>query len=159
MRILDNFIAVMFLSFIVGMIADAILRRTANYAWVSSRYLFAKSKSYERIGVLWFRWFLLITPLRYFNTQICFANKCDLGTLQAVRSNMATTEVSHWCGAIAMLCVTCVVWWQRGATLGLWFLLFNFLGNVYPALLQQYNKRRLERVIAVAAKRQLVTSA
>lgn len=153
MRFLNNVTLILFLSFLVGMLVDAILRRTANYAWLSSRYLFAKSTSYERLGVLWFRWFLLITPLRYFNTQICFTEKRDLKTLRVIRDNMACTEVSHWSGAVAMLGVTCIVWWHRGLATGLWFLLVNLVGNVYPSLLQQYNKRRLERVIAVVEKR------
>ena len=66
---------------------------------------------------------------------------------------MATAEISHWVGFIVMLFLTGVAWWYRGAIVGLLYVLFNLIGNVYPCLLQQYNKRRLERLILIAEQR------
>jgi len=45
MHFLDNAVAAMFLSFIVGMMVNAILRRLAIYDRLSNGYLFSKSKS------------------------------------------------------------------------------------------------------------------
>ncbi len=42
-----------------------------------------------------------------------------------------------------MLAMTLIAWWNRGTNAGLAFLFFNVLGNLYPCMLQQYNKRRL----------------
>ncbi|MBK7895077.1 MAG: hypothetical protein IPJ90_09390 [Anaerolineaceae bacterium] len=153
MHLLDNAILFMFLSFVMGVIADPILRRMTNYEWWSTRYLFKDSKTYEKIGILWFQRFLKVTPLGSFNGNIHFTQKRDLATLRAIREQMATAEMSHWVGFIVMLGLTVLAWFYRGAVVGLVYVAFNVLGNVYPSLLQQYNKRRLNRVISALEKR------
>ncbi len=153
MHLLDNVILFMFLSFVVGVCVDPILRRVTDYEKLSTRYLFSDLAAYERLGVLWYRRFLLVTPVGSFNTSIHFDKNRDLEKLTEIRDHMATAEISHWVGFVVMLIMTVVAWWYRGAFIGLLYLLFNLLGNVYPCLLQQYNKRRLERLISVAKRR------
>ncbi len=70
MNLLSNPVAVVFLSFILGMIGNSVLRRMAVHDSLKDRYLFSGAKTYERLGVLWYRKFLLATPLRFFNTNI-----------------------------------------------------------------------------------------
>jgi hypothetical protein len=152
-HLLDNAVAAMFLSFIVGMIGNAILRRWTIYEKLSNRYLFSKSKSYERLGVLWYRKILLATPLRFFNTNIRISGNQTLESLESIKVHIANAEVSHWVGFAAMLVLNVAAWWYRGLTIGLAYLILNILGNLYPCLLQQYNKRRLARVIAATKKR------
>jgi hypothetical protein len=150
---LGNPCAMLFLSFLAGVFADTLLRRMAAYDWLSSRYLFAKPKAYERLGVLWFRRFLLATPLRLINPNIRFAKKTDLESLKKVREHIASAEVGHWVGMVVMLGLMVVAWWLYGTKVGVGYLVLNVLGNLYPCLLQQYNKRRLEPVIAAFEKR------
>ena len=153
MHLLDNVILVTFLSFVVGVFADPILRRVTDYESLSTRYLFADAETYELFCVLWFRWFLQVTPLGRFNRDIHFTGKRDLATLKTIRDHMATAEMSHWVGFMSMLAMTFVAWWHRGTIVGLSYVAFNLLGNVYPCLLQQYNKRRLDRLISVIENR------
>lgn len=143
----------MFLSFLAGVFADSMLRRMPSYGWLSSQYLFANPKTYERLGVLWFRRFLLATPLRLFNTSICFNKRSDLELLKKIRGHIASAEMGHWVGFVTMLGLMFVAWWNYGLKVGLGYLVLNVVGNLYPCLLQQYNKRRLDRVIAVLEKR------
>lgn len=152
--LLGNPIAMMFLSFLAGVFADSLLRRMASYEWLSSRYLFANHKAYERLGVLWFRKFLLATPLRLFNTHIRFTKNTNLDLLKRVREHIASAEIGHWVGFMVMLGLMIVAWWYYGSKVGLGYLFLNVLGNFYPCLLQQYNKRRLGQVIAVLEKRE-----
>lgn len=154
MHILDNVIFFLFLSFVVGIIVDPILRRVTNYESLSTRYLFAKNSTYESLGVLSFRRFLSVTPLGSFNRDIHFTEKRDLETLRTIRNHMATAEMSHWVGFISMLGVTAAAWSYRGPIVGIAYVLFNLLGNVYPCFLQQYNKRRLERLISMSERRE-----
>ena len=153
MRLLDNAIAAMFLSFIVGMAVNALLRRLEIYERLSNLRLFSDPKSFENIGVLWYRKILLATPLRYFNPNIRFSSNRSKETLDSIRVHMANAEVSHWVGFFAMLPVMVAAWWYRGSTVGLAYLVLNVLGNLYPCLLQQYNKNRLNKVIAITKKR------
>jgi len=153
MQFLNNPIAVMFMSFIIGVFADLVLRRMPVYGWMSARYLFADSKTYERLGVEWFRKILLATPLRMFNTNIKLPKKRDLQLLKDIRKHIATAEVSHWVGFAVMMVATVYAWSVYGPKTGLSFVFFNIVGNLYPCLLQQYNKRRLYQLIAVMERR------
>jgi len=155
MQFLNNAIAVMFLSFIIGVFADLVLRRMPFYAWMSSRYLFANSTTYESLGVEWFRQILLKTPLRMFNPNIKLPKNRDLQMLKDIRKHMATAEVSHWVGFVVMMVLTVYAWISYGPKIGLSFVFFNTVGNLYPCLLQQYNKRRLYQLIAVMERRKL----
>ncbi|MEM7034254.1 MAG: hypothetical protein AAF629_32225 [Chloroflexota bacterium] len=87
------------------------------------------------------------------NREIKFSHKRDLATMRAIREQIATAEMSHWVGFIVMLGLTILAWLSRGTIVGLAYLVFNIIGNVYPSLLQQYNKRRLSRVISILEKR------
>ncbi len=147
MNLLSNPVAVVFLSFILGMIGNSVLRRMAVHDSLKDRYLFSGAKTYERLGVLWYRKFLLATPLRFFNTNIRFTTNRTLETLESVKMHMTDAELSHWVAFFAMLVVNGFVLWYRSPKMALAFLLVNIIGNLYPCLLQQYNRHRLAKVI------------
>lgn len=153
MQVLMNPIAVMFLSFIVGLFADHVLRKSSWYEWLSQRYLFSDERAYEAVGVGLYRKILLATPLRMFNPNIKLPRTRDLRVLKEIRRHMATAEVSHWAGFAVMMLVTVYAWNIAGPRTGASFVFFNALGNLYPCLLQQYNKRRLHHLIAAMEKR------
>lgn len=154
MHILDNVILFMFLSFVAGIVVDPILRRLTNYGSLSNRYLFSNPRVYELLGVRMYKCFLKSSPMGSFNKNIHIPKKGDLETMRAVRNNMASAEMSHWVGFILMLAMTFPVWFYRGAIVGVAYIIFNMLGNLYPCMLQQYNKRRLINLISVIEKRQ-----
>jgi Glycosyl-4,4'-diaponeurosporenoate acyltransferase len=147
MILLANPLAVMFFSFLFGMMGNAILRRMSIYERFSDRYLFSGSEPYESLGVLWYRKILLATPLRFFNPNIRFSANRSLATLNSVMMHIKTAEVVHWVGFAAMLVLNFAVWWYVGIEMALAYLSLNVFGNLYPCLLQQYNRRRLTRVI------------
>lgn len=149
MQLLNNAIAAMFLSFIIGVLADFVMRRIPFYGWMSTRYLFADTRTYEKFGVEQFRKILLATPLRMFNTNIKLPKTRDPQLLKDIRQHIATAEVSHWVGFAVMMIWTIYAWDFYGAGVGFSFVVFNAVGNLYPCLLQQYNKRRLCQLIFV----------
>lgn len=153
MQLLNNAILVLFVSFFIGIFADILLRMMPFYGWISTRYLFADSKTYERLGVEWFRKILLATPLRMFNDKIKLPTNCDLQLLKDVRKHIAAAEVSHWVGFVVMMVLTVYAWSFYGPKIGVSFVFFNTIGNLYPCLLQQYNKRRLYKLIATIERR------
>ncbi|WMW80905.1 hypothetical protein RF679_01160 [Undibacterium cyanobacteriorum] len=153
MNILNNAVAMMFLSFIIGVFVDLALRRMAIYESISGRFLFADEKTYERFGVALYRKILLATPLRFFNTQIKIPKNRDLQLLKDIRKHIAAAEVSHWVGFVVMMVATIYAWMNFGPKIGLSFVVLNVLGNLYPCMLQQYNKRRLYQLIAAIERR------
>ena len=138
---------VTFSSFLLGMMGNAILRRMSIYERFSDRYLFSGSKPYEGLGVLWYRKILLATPLRFLNPNIRFSANRILATLVSVMMHIKTAEVVHWIGFATMLVFNFAVGWYVGIGAALACLVFNVFGNLYPCLLQQFNRRRLTRVI------------
>ncbi len=105
------------------------------------------------LGVLWYRRILLASPMRFFNNNIRFSASRSLAALDSVRMHMADAEIAHWIGFAAMLVLNVIAWWYYGFKVGLAHLIFNLIGNLYPCLLQQYNRHRLAKVIdAVKAR-------
>ncbi len=68
-------------------------------------------------------------------------------TLESVKMHMTDAELSHWVAFFrhARRKRLCLVVPQSQD--GLAFLLVNIIGNLYPCLLQQYNRHRLAKVI------------
>jgi hypothetical protein len=153
MKPLTTAMAMLFISFMVGIVGDPIFRRSRSYERLSSLYLFRDLKTYERLGVLWFRKFLACTPFGWLNQSICITKERDLGAFRALLDRMAAAEMSHWVAFVAMLGMTAVAWAYRGWQFGVAGLAVNVLGNLYPCWLQQYNKRRLLKHIAALERR------
>gem|GEM_PF-1319312 len=154
MNLLDNAVAAMFLSFIFGMMVNSVLSRTTFYDRLGERYLFSDAKTYEKRGVLWFRKILLNTPLGWFNREIRISEDRSPAKLRTIRTHMVNSELAHWAGFAAMLALMFVAWSYRGPKIAAAYLICNVLGNLYPCLLQQYNKRRIMKAIEIAGSRQ-----
>lgn len=154
MHILDNVIFWMFMSFVIGLATVPMVRRTALGQMLQTSYLFRDTKTYESVGVLWFKNLLLYSLFQSFNTDIHFTKQRDLETLRKIRGHMLTAEIAHWSGFVVMMILTIVAWISRGTLVGAGFLIANVFGNLYPCLLQQYNKRRLNRLIQLAENRE-----
>ncbi len=153
MNLLDNAVAALFMSFIFGMLVNSVLSRMSFIERLGERYLFPDAKTYERLGVLGFRKILLNTPLGWFNREIRISEDRSPATLRKIRMHMIHSELAHWAGFAAMLALMFVAWRYRGAKIAVFYLICNVFGNLYPSLLQQYNKRRILRAIEIAGRR------
>lgn len=73
----------------------------------------------------------------------------DLAYLRAIRDSMNGAEIGHWAGAVGLLAVTVMaIWIGKSSSIIVLYVVFNLFGNVYFSLLQQYNKLKLDRVLA-----------
>ncbi len=158
MNLLDNAVAALFMSFIFGMLVYSVLSRLTLYEWLGERYLFSDAKTYENLGVLGFRKILLNTPLGWFNREIRISEDRSPASLRKIRMHMVNSEVAHWAGFAAMLALMFEALRYRGPKIAAAYLICNVLGNLYPCLLQQYNKRRIMRVIEIAGSRKAGTA-
>lgn len=109
-------------------------------------------KPTEKLGVLGFRK-CVDHPLGWFNQEIRISEERSPAKLRTIRMHMVNSEVAHWAGFAAMLALMFVAWRYRGPKIAAAYLICNVLGNLYPCLLQQYNKRRIMRVIEIAGSR------
>jgi len=145
--VLENPLALLFLSFAIGAMLHGVF---SNMGWYSRFYnlKFLGDQTTKRIGVLWIEWLILKTPLRLFNQQLKIKGRPTRSQLEKLRDVMNGAELSHIMGFIILLPIN--IWYiisGKSVLLIISLLILNILFNGYTALTQQYNKRRLDRLI------------
>jgi hypothetical protein len=108
---------------------------------------------YEFLGVGWFKKLVRRGPLTVFaptlrtQSKISALSRVELTNLQR---EMCKTETGHlMIGVIVILMAGYTLlkgWWETAG----WLLVFNILINVYPVMLQRYNRARLQPLLEKA---------
>ena len=148
-NILENPILLLFLSFTIGAISHIIGLKMYWYRKFFNLN-FLSDKNTKILGVLWLEWFILHTPLRLFNLELKIEGKPTLDQLKKLRAAMTAAELSHIIGFVCILPILMYyVVSGKSLLLIISMLVLNILFNGYTALTQQYNKRRLDKLIAL----------
>ncbi|WP_306293780.1 hypothetical protein [Winogradskyella forsetii] len=138
-------ISMSFISWIVGMIINSILMKTAYYKKLSNLN-FIKSKSLNKnIGIKYFKWIVKNTFFKFFNQKIKLENRNT--DLTVIRNEMTFSEISHLIGFIFVTIFAIYKSIGVGILFGLIMMIPNVLMNLYPSLLQQENKRRIDKMM------------
>ena len=146
-------ISISVISWIVGMILNGILVKTEYYKKISNLN-FIESKTLNRnIGIEYFKWIVKNTFFKFFNQKIKLENKKT--ALTEVRREMTIAEISHLIGFIFVTFIAIYKSVSHNYLFGLTIMGVNILMNLYPSLLQQENKIRIDKLI----KRQIITVA
>ena len=138
-------IAISFISWVVGMILNSIIVRTEYYKKLSNLNFIESKTLNKRIGIEYFKWIVKNTFFRFFNQQIKVQNKNT--DLIEIRKEMTLAEISHLIGFIFVMAVAIYKSVSHGFLFGLLIMIVNVLMNLYPSLLQQENKRRIDKLI------------
>jgi hypothetical protein len=146
--ILFNPICMLFLSFMFGAFAHSAFAKTTWY----KKYFhlnFIDDQTTKSIGVLWIEWLILNSPLRIFNTALKIEGRPSKTDLIKLREVMTAAELSHLIGFVFILpIVFYYILIGKSALLIISMTILNILFNVYTALTQQYNKRRLDKLLS-----------
>jgi hypothetical protein len=133
-------------SWMLGIIGISLLARSAAYQRLQHLNFIPGRTANRYLGIQVFRRIVRDTPLRFFNPGLRLQD--GRAELRRVRDAMTHAEVSHLIGfafvAIVALSMALAVDWRFGALM----MAPNILLNLYPSLLQQENKRRIDRVLA-----------
>ena len=86
---------------------------------------------------------------KFFNPKLSMKKRILTRELEQYRAQMTVAEVNHVFAFAFMLIFVLVSVYKGLYMSGLIILLVNVLMNLYPSLLQQYNKRRIDRYLAV----------
>ena len=141
-------IAITFISFMVGMIINGILKRTAFYNNKLTNLNFIKSeKLYKWIGVDLVKWIVKNTPFKYFNQKLKVNSKIEKSDLVKLRQEMTSSEIDHLIGFVFVTIFAMVKFYKSDWLFGLTIMIVNILMNLNPSLLQQQNKRRIDKLI------------
>ena len=102
----------------------------------------------KQLGVLLLGWVIRKSILGKFNTKLNYQGKWDQTKLIRLKEDMTFAENNHLLGFLLMqayvflLAFLNVELWQIA-----FYTVFNIIFNFYLVLLQQYNKRRIDRVL------------
>jgi hypothetical protein len=111
-----------------------------------------KGKIYEHVGIDFFRKILVLIGWEKLNKK---NNPIEKNT-QALNHFLHQTkksELGHLLIFIIVMGMTVFVAITMGAKSALWLLLLNVVLNLYPVLLQRYNRPRLVRAIAFSQRK------
>ena len=147
-------ISITVISWMVGMIINAGLKKTAFYNQNLSNLNFIKSGILNKmIGLHYFKWIVKNTFFKFFNQKIKLDRRIDYSDINKLRSEMTASEIDHLIGFVFVTMFASVKFYNFNFTFGLIMMFVNVLMNLYPSLLQQENKRRIDRLIKVYAEK------
>ncbi len=139
-------VSISFVSWIIGMIFNSILMKTEYYQKLSNLN-FIKSRNLNKIiGIEYFKWIVKNSFFKFFNQKIKVNNK-KTTDLTEIRKEMTMAEISHLIGFLFVTVIALYKSISQNYLFGLTLMVINILMNLYPALLQQENKRRIDRLI------------
>ncbi|UBM59470.1 hypothetical protein LAG90_02210 [Marinilongibacter aquaticus] len=132
-------------SWIVGMLLNSLLIKTVHYKKLSHFNFIPGKKANKFMGMPAFKWIVKNTFFKFFNQKIKLENKKT--DLAEIHHEMTVAEMGHLIGFLFVTAVALYKGFTEGILFGLVIMALNLLMNLYPSLLQQENKRRLDKLI------------
>ena len=138
-------ISISFISWLVGLLGNGLLMKMKFYHKLSNFNFIRNSTANKYLGIKYFQWIVKNTPFKFFNQKIKLKNgKADL---MEIRKEMTYAEIGHLIGFVFVLPFAAYYGIKYSALFGVIIMAINVLMNLYPSLLQQENKRRIDRLI------------
>ena len=142
-----NAIAFTFGSWLVGLIVNNAIKNMALYSKISHLNFIKKESTNRAIGMTGFKWMVKHTFFKYFNQKLKFETRPTIAQLQEIRKEMTYSEISHFIAFMFIVVVMVLKLWNGQVTFAIILLIFNIIFNLYPSLLQQQNKKRIDRIL------------
>jgi hypothetical protein len=129
-------ISIAVISWMVGMIINAFLRKTAFYKNKLSNLNFLTSEKLNKIiGIDIFKWIVKNTFFKFLNQKLTIKKKIEKADLYKLREEMTISEIDHLIGFVFVSVFALVKFYHLHFLFGLIIMLFNTLLNLYPSLL------------------------
>ena len=146
--------SIAFISWIVGMIITSIISKTNFYTKMLSSLNFVKSERVnDRLGLVPFKWIIMHSFFKYFNPKLSVKKRILASELKEYRSEMTTAELNHLFAFIFMGIFILIKIYYGMYLFATVMLAVNVLMNLYSSLLQQQNKRRIDRYLQLLNQR------
>ena len=119
--------------------------------WFRLAYWEREGRIYDRVGLGAVRWVLWYTPLGWLNPNI----KVRSGgpDMDRLLRDMNAVEGVHILAAGISLAVAAFFTLAGQVFIGIWLVAFTTLFNVYPVMLQRWNRGRIVRLQRIMLKR------
>jgi hypothetical protein len=137
-----NFLFMAFFSYI----CDAVFAPLFSSAYFEEKPFERNGAIYRYLGVMGFLQVLrLIGWERLLRRDVPV--KKDLGALKTYEAVTKGSEAIHLASALSVIAVTIWIGWAYTLDHTKWLVLTNIAVNVYPVMLQRYNRPRVSRLI------------
>lgn len=133
------------ISWTVGIVLNSVLVKTKYYDKISNLNFIPSSTLNKKIGLKQFKWVVKNTPFKFFNQSIKLKNHTT--DLIHIRNEMTIAETSHLIGFAFVTFFAFYKGLSHSFLFGFTIMIANTLMNLYPSLLQQENKRRIDKLI------------
>lgn len=141
-------IAIVFFSFIVGMIIYEALKKSKFFSNNLQNLNFIKSNQLNKIiGIGVIKWIVKNTFFKFFNQKLKLKSKVEKTDLNKLRNEMTKSEIEHLIGFVFVTIFALVKFYTVSMLFASIMMIVNILMNLYPSLLQQMNKRRIDELI------------
>lgn len=101
----------------------------------------------EKFGVGIVKWIVKNTPFKYFNQKLKLKNKIEKNDLHILRGEMTSSEIEHLIGFVFVTVFALVKCYKTEWLFGLTMMVVNIFMNLHPSLIQQQNKRRIDKFL------------
>jgi len=146
--------SIAFISWIVGMVINAFFSKTADYQQrLCSLNFIRNEKVNYLLGLEMFKWIIMHSFFKYFNPKLSIEKRILVSELGEYRAAMTTAEVNHLFAFAFMGIFILIKIFQGSYLFAFVMLMVNMLMNLYPSLLQQQNKRRIDRYLTLLKQR------
>ena len=137
-----------FISFMVGLIMIAMFKKTNFYNTKISNLNFVKNENFNKIiGVGVIKWIVKNTFFKFFNQTIKIDRRINIRDLKFLRDEMTKSEIAHLFAFLFPFVFIIIKLYNQEYLFAFVILAVNILMNLYPSLLQQQNKRRIDKII------------
>ena len=152
MQYLSFSISITIISWMVGMILNTLIKSKPYYVNLSNLNFITSKVLNKRIGLGIFKWIVKNTVFKYFNQKLKLKNKVEMTELREMRKEMTFSEIDHLIGFGFVTIFALVKIINGNFLFGLIIMIVNILLNLYPSLLQQENKRRIDKFLKKGRK-------
>lgn len=142
-------ISLVFCFAIIGLLINLAIKDKSFYIYISNFNFITNYKLNRYLGILYFKYLLATTFWKNFNPTLKIKEKPDQTQLRQLRNEMTYAEISHLIAFILVIVLIIISYFiQYHNQIIPILLIANVIFHLYPALVQQYNKRRLDTVIS-----------
>lgn len=131
----------------IGMIVIEVIKNRAFYQNLSSLNFIKSERLNKLIGLGLFKWIVKNTFFKYLNQRLKLSNKIKLSVLSELRKDMTYAEITHIIGFGFAATFALIKFINGDFLMALSIMAFNTVLNLYPSLLQQLNKRRVDEFL------------
>ena len=138
-----------FISYTIGAsFTQIVLQSKLRNQLINNHFL--SNKWTKHIGVLHLGWLIRHSFMRIFNQKLVYKGKLNQEKLSKLHQEMTFAEVGHLLAFFFLLLINGLFIYLK---LEFWYIILffflNIIFNFYLVLLQQYNKRRIEKLLKI----------